>query len=262
VAVNLEVRRPIIAGNWKMYKTVGEARKLALDVKNSAVNIGQHIDVVICPPFGALFAVGEVLKGGSVKLGAQNCFWEKEGAFTGELSPVMLKDLGCQYVIVGHSERRSHFRETDEWVARKAGALLQQGISPIVCVGEKLEEREAGTTKDVIRGQLLGSLRGIDADEILRTVIAYEPVWAIGTGRTASPDQAQEVHAFVRNILIDLHGLEVALRVRIQYGGSVKPENTAMLMAQADIDGALVGGASLEASSFAKILSYRTGGDE
>lgn len=260
--MNLTVRRPIIAGNWKMHKTVAEARKLGLDVKNAAVNIAQRVDVVVCPPSSALLAVAEVLKGSDIKLGAQNCFWEDMGAYTGEISPVMLKDLGCAYVIVGHSERRTNFGETDQSVARKATALLRHGLSPIVCVGERLEERDSGKTKDVVRGQVLGSLAGIDAEGMLDTVVAYEPVWAIGTGRTATPDQAQEVHAFIRNILIDIHGLEVALRVRIQYGGSVKPENIAVLMAQADIDGALVGGASLEASSFARILSYRTGGDK
>jgi triosephosphate isomerase len=259
--MNTEVRKSIIAGNWKMHKTVAEARKLALDVKNSTLNIAGGIDTVLCPPFGALAAVGEVLQGSDVKLGAQNCHWEEKGAFTGEMSPVMLKDLGCAYVIVGHSERRTLFGETDDWVAKKARALLDHGLLPIICVGENLEEREAGTTKDVVRGQLLGSLRGISGEEMLKTVVAYEPIWAIGTGKTATPDQAQEVHAFVRGILIDLHGLEVALRIRIQYGGSVKPDNTAALMAQADIDGALVGGASLDAASFAKILSYRTGGD-
>ncbi|MFH1312770.1 MAG: triose-phosphate isomerase [Candidatus Eisenbacteria bacterium] len=256
------MRKPIIAGNWKMHKTVAEARKLALDVKNSTLNIAREIDTVLCPPFGALAAVGEVLKGSDVKLGAQNCHWEDKGAFTGEMSTVMLKDIGCDYVIVGHSERRTHFGETDDWVAKKAKALHDHGLLPIICIGENLEEREAGTTKDVVRGQLLGSLRGISGEEMLRTVVAYEPIWAIGTGKTATPEQAQEVHAFVRNILIDLHGLEVALRIRIQYGGSVKPDNTVALMAQADIDGALVGGASLDAAIFTRILSYKTGGDE
>ena len=260
--MNLKVRTPIIAGNWKMNTSVTEGRKLALDVRNAAVNIAQEIDVVVCPPFSALSAVGEVLKGSNVKLGAQNCFWEDQGAYTGEISPPMLKDLGCDYVIVGHSERRIHFGETDQSVARKAKAVHRHELSPIVCVGESLEEREAGATKDVIRGQVLGSLDGIDAEAMLKTVVAYEPVWAIGTGKTATPEQAEEVHAFIRNILIDIHGLEVALRIRIQYGGSVKPDNIGMLMAQGDIDGALVGGASLEASSFAKILSYRTGGDK
>jgi triosephosphate isomerase len=260
--MNTEERKPIIAGNWKMHKTVQEARKLALGVKNATVNVAGGIDVVLCPPFGALLAVGEVLRGSDVKLGAQNCFWEDKGAFTGEMSPDMLRDLGCSYVIVGHSERRTHFAEMDDWVARKAKAALKHGLSPIVCVGENLEEREAGTTKDVVRGQLLGSLRGIESSEMLSTVVAYEPIWAIGTGKTATPDQAQEVHAFIRNILIDLHGLEVALKVRIQYGGSVKHDNIVTLMAQADIDGALVGGASLEVESFQKIVYYRTGGDK
>ena len=255
-------RKPIIAGNWKMHKTVQEARKLAVDVKNTTVNLAGEIDVAVCPPFGALLAVGEMLRDSNVKLGAQNCFWEDRGAFTGEISPGMLKDLGCTYVIVGHSERRTYFAETDDWVARKAEAVLRHGLSPIVCVGENLEEREAGTTKDVVRGQLLGSLRGIEKGEMLSTVVAYEPIWAIGTGKTATPDEAQEVHAFIRNILIDLHGLEVALKVRIQYGGSVKPDNIGALMAQADIDGALVGGASLEAASFQKIISFRTEGDK
>lgn len=257
-----ETRRPIIAGNWKMYKTTGEARKLALDIRNASVNLTADLDIVLCPAFGSLAAVGEILKGSRVGLGAQNCFWEQEGAFTGEISPAMLADLGCKYAIVGHSERRTYFGETDEGVSRKAKALLATGVSPIVCVGERLEEREAGTTRDVVRGQVLGSLRGLSADEMLSSVIAYEPVWAIGTGKTATPAQAQEVHAFIRNVLIDLHGLEVALRVRIQYGGSVKGDNINALMAQADIDGALVGGASLEASSFVKIVSYRMGGDK
>jgi triosephosphate isomerase len=257
-----KARRPIIAGNWKMHKLVSQARKLALDIKNGTVNVTERIEVVLCPPFGSLYVVGEVLRGSKVKLGAQNCFWEDEGAFTGEMAPAMLKDLGCQYAIVGHSERRSHFGETDQWVSQKAKALLRHGVSPIVCVGERLEEREAGSTNDVVRGQVLGSLRGVDDQEMLRTVLAYEPIWAIGTGKTATPDQAQEVHAFIRNILIDLYGLEVALKTRIQYGGSVKPDNTAALMAQPDIDGALVGGASLEASSFVKIVSYDTKGDD
>jgi triosephosphate isomerase len=202
-----------------------------------------------------------VLRESKVCLGAQNCYWEEKGAFTGEMSPVMLKDMGCCYTIVGHSERRNVFGEPDEWVAKKAAALLGQNISPIVCVGEKLEEREAGTTKDVVRAQVLGSLRGIESEQMLKTVVAYEPIWAIGTGKTATPDEAQEVHAFIRNVLIDLHGLEVALRVRIQYGGSVKPNNIASLMVQPDIDGALVGGASLEAASFAEIVAFRSGGN-
>jgi triosephosphate isomerase len=259
--VNLEARKPIIAGNWKMHKTVDEARKLALEVKNSTINLADEVDVVLCPPFVSLPAVGEVIRGSRVGLGAQNCHWEDKGAFTGEISPVMLKGLGCSYTIVGHSERRGYFGESDEGVARKAKALLAHNISPIVCVGEKLGEREAGTTKDVVRGQILGSLRDIEAEDMLRTIVAYEPIWAIGTGKTATPEQAQDVHAFIRNILIDLFGLEVALKVRIQYGGSVKPTNAGDLMGQPDIDGALVGGASLEAASFAQIVGFKSKGD-
>ncbi len=253
-------RKPIIAGNWKMNKTVAEARKLALDIKNGTLSESSDVEVLICPPFGSLYPVAEVIKGSAVRLGAQNCYWEKKGAFTGEMSPAMLKDLGCAYTIVGHSERRSYFRETDRWVSKKARALLDADIWPIICVGEVLEDREAGRTNDVVRGQVLGSLDGLGAEDILRTVLAYEPVWAIGTGKTATPEQAQEAHAFIRNILIDLYGLEVALRVRIQYGGSVKPENVTALMGQPDIDGALVGGASLEAASFLKLVAFKSGG--
>jgi triosephosphate isomerase len=254
------VRKPVVGGNWKMHKTVTEARGLALELKHALVNVGDRVDVVICPPFVALPAVGEVLKDTRINLGGQNCHWEEQGAFTGETSVGMLRDLGCTYCIVGHSERRHKFGETDEWVCLKVHALHQHGLIPIVCVGETLEQRESGSTKDIVRAQILGSLRDVDTEQMLKTVIAYEPVWAIGTGKTATPDQAQEVHAFIRNILIDVYGLEVALRVRIQYGGSVKPENIAELMAQADIDGALVGGASLQASSFAGIVSFDTGG--
>jgi triosephosphate isomerase len=243
-----------------MNKTVAEARKLALDIKNGTLNQSDEVEVLICPPFGSLYAVNEVLKGTGVRLGAQNCHWEASGAFTGEMSPLMIKELGCYYTIVGHSERRSYFGETDKWVSRKARALLDTGLCPIVCVGEVLEDRESGRTNDVVRGQLLGSLDGLSSEDMLQVVLAYEPVWAIGTGKTATPEQAQEVHAFIRNILIDLHGLEVALRVRIQYGGSVKPDNVTALMGQPDIDGALVGGASLEAASFLKLVSFKTGG--
>ncbi len=258
--MGLEVRKPIMAGNWKMNKTVAESRKLALEIRNGTLNQSDEVEVLICPPFGSLYPVSEVLRGSAVKLGAQNCYWQEKGAFTGEISPPMLKELGCDYTIVGHSERRSYFCETDEWVSRKARALLDVGISPIICVGEVLEDWEAGRTNDVVRGQVLASLDHLAAEDILQVVMAYEPVWAIGTGKTATPEQAQEVHAFMRNILIDLYGLEVALRVRIQYGGSVKPENVTALMGQPDIDGALVGGASLEAASFLNLVSYKTGG--
>jgi triosephosphate isomerase len=251
-------RKPLIAGNWKMHKTLGEARKLALDVKHSTLN-HEDVEILVCPPFGALLAVGEVVGGSHVRLGAQNCHWEREGPFTGEVSPPMLKDLGCEYAIVGHSERRHLFEEPDEWIAKKAAALLSGGLMPVVCVGETLEEREAGRTRDRVRDQILGSLRGIASNTMLRVVIAYEPVWAIGTGKTATPEQAEEVHAFIRNIVIDLHGLEVALATRILYGGSVKPGNISELMAQEDIDGALVGGASLSAETFAQIVGFSRG---
>jgi len=206
------VRKPIVGGNWKMHKTVAEARSLALETKHALVNVADRVDVVLCPPFGALAAVGDILKDGKVVLGAQNCHWEDKGAFTGEVSVPMLRDLGCRYCIVGHSERRHKFGEPDQWVCRKANALHLHGLTPIVCVGETLEERESGSTKDVVRGQILGSLKGLSSEQMLKTVIAYEPVWAIGTGKTATPAEAEEVHAFIRNVLIDVYGLEVALR--------------------------------------------------
>lgn len=257
--MNRELRRPIIAGNWKMYKSVAEARTLALGVRNACGGHADRTEIVLCPSFTSLAAVGDIIRGSKIKLGAQNCFWADQGAYTGEISPRMLKEVGCEYVIVGHSERRTYFGESDEGVSKKAKALIAEGLTPIVCVGERLEEREAGATKDVVRGQVLGSLRDLDGEEMLKVVLAYEPVWAIGTGKTATPGEAQEVHAFVRGILIDVHGLEIALRVRIQYGGSVKTDNIGALMAQPDIDGALVGGASLEVASFAGILGYKIG---
>jgi len=258
--LDLGVRKPVIAGNWKMNKTIDEARSLAIAVKNKTLGLTGGVEVVLCPPFTALAAVADVLKGSEVGLGGQNLYWVEKGAYTGEISASMLVDAGCRYVILGHSERRRYFGETDEDVSKKAAAARAAGLSPFVCVGESLEERESGTMKDVIRKQVLGSLRGTGEEDVLHVVLAYEPLWAIGTGRTATPEQAQEVHAFIRNILIDLYGLEVALRVRIQYGGSVKPENIRALMAQPDIDGALVGGASLDADSFTRIVDYK-GGD-
>jgi triosephosphate isomerase len=258
--VNLEVRKPVIAGNWKMNKTIGEARSLAIEVKNKTLNMAGDVDVILFPAFTALAAVADVLKGSKVGLGGQNLHWEEKGAFTGEISAGMLLDAGCEYVIIGHSERRKYFSETDETVSRKAHAALAAGLKPVICVGETLEEREAGGARDVVRGQVMGSLRGISEENILRAIVAYEPVWAIGTGKTATPAQAQEMHAFIRNILIDLYGLDVALRVRMQYGGSVKPDNIADLMAETDIDGALVGGASLEAAGFARIVGFKGGG--
>ncbi|MEI8064602.1 MAG: triose-phosphate isomerase, partial [Verrucomicrobiota bacterium] len=211
-------------------------------------------EIVVCPPFTALAAVAGALAGSNIQLGAQNVHWEKDGAFTGEIAPAMLKDLCVRYAVVGHSERRQFFGETDAGVNKRAKAALANGLRPIVCVGEMLAEREAGKMETVVAGQVRGSLAGFDKNQILETVIAYEPVWAIGTGKTASPAQAQEVHALIRRLLGELFGTDVAGKVRIQYGGSVKPDNAKELLSQVDIDGALVGGASLKAGDFAAIV--------
>jgi triosephosphate isomerase len=254
------VRRPLLAGNWKMYKTVAEGVSLALEIRAGLVLPLQDRDVLVAPPFTALAAVGEALHGSNVLLGAQNAHWEREGAFTGEISPVMLKDLGCAYVILGHSERRHIFGESDETVARKTRAAVDNGLTPILCVGETLPERESNRTLEVVERQLERALRSLSADEVSRAVVAYEPVWAIGTGRTATPAQAQEVHAFVRKRITTTHGEPAAAAVRILYGGSVKPDNVDGLMAQPDVDGALVGGTSLKAESFLRIVYYKEEG--
>jgi len=246
------VRRPIVAANWKMYKTVREAEAFvaAFLPRVAAVH---DVEIVLAPPFTALAAVGAKLAGGAVLLAAQNVNPEKQGAFTGEISPAMLAELGCRYGIVGHSERRALYGEDDALVARKAEALLAHGIRPIVCVGETLEQREQGRGSAVVSAQLAGSLARVPAERADELVVAYEPVWAIGTGRTATPELAQEVHAVIRRQLRARFG-SGADRIRIQYGGSVKPDNAARLLAQPDIDGALVGGASLDAESFARIV--------
>ncbi|OQA24333.1 MAG: Bifunctional PGK [Verrucomicrobia bacterium ADurb.Bin345] len=247
------MRKPIVAGNWKLNKTVAEAVNLIEAIKEKAADI-QGVDIVVCPPFTALQAAKAALAGSSVDLGAQNMHWEKSGAFTGEVSAEMLREVGCHYVILGHSERRQYFKETDEQVNRKAKAALAGGLRPIVCVGELLEERESGRTEAVVSAQVRGSLAGLSASDLLKTVVAYEPVWAIGTGRTATPAQAQEVHALIRSLLKELADEHVAQSVRIQYGGSVKPSNAKELFGQKDIDGGLIGGASLEAGSFLDIV--------
>jgi triosephosphate isomerase len=246
------VRRPIFAANWKMHKTVGEAVAFA-DRFLPLLAGARQAEVILAPPFTALGAVAARIAGSALLLAAQNCHAEPKGAFTGEISVPMLADLGCRYAIIGHSERRALFGETDEGVARKAQALLAQGIRPIVCIGETLAEREAGQTFGVLERQLAGSLAGIPAARAAEVVIAYEPVWAIGTGRTATPETAQEAHAFVRERLHKQLGA-AAEAMRIQYGGSVKAENAATLMAMPDIDGALVGGASLDPEEFARIV--------
>jgi len=248
------MRRPILAANWKMYKTVGEAvafveRFLPL------VEALDSVDVVLAPPFTALERVARALAGSAVKLAAQDVAEHEEGAYTGEVAPRMLADIGCAYTIVGHSERRALYGETDASVARKAERLLAHDIRPIVCVGESLAEREAGRTFDVVGAQLDGSLATIPKARAAEVVIAYEPVWAIGTGKTATPQIAQSVHAFVRERLLKRFG-DAGTEMRIQYGGSVKPDNVFGLMAELDIDGALVGGASLDPESFAKIVRF------
>ena len=248
------MRVPLMAGNWKMHKTQAEATALVEGLKPHAAAVKDQ-ETVVCPPFTALAAVVRAAAGSPIGVGAQNLHWEKEGAFTGEVSAPMLAELGCRYVIVGHSERRQHFGETDEIVQRKARAAVTVGLRPIVCIGESLRERDAGTTFDVLEAQVKGSLHGLSGDSGL--VVAYEPVWAIGTGRTAPPAQAQEAHAFVRKLLEGLLSPAAAAATRILYGGSVKPDNVRDLMAQPDLDGALVGGASLDPNSFGKIVRFR-----
>ena len=237
-----------------MYKTVPEAVALSAELRAGITR--SDVDVVLGPPFTSLQAVAAAVKGTTIGVAAQNMCPENEGAFTGEVSPLMLKDAGCSHVILGHSERRQIFGETDEGVAKKTEAAFRHGLAPIVCVGETLAERESDRTNEVVERQTERALRGLSADQVAALVIAYEPVWAIGTGRTATPAQAQEVHAFIRGLLTRSHGEPAAQAVRILYGGSVKPDNIGALMAQADVDGALVGGASLTAASFLKIVDF------
>lgn len=248
-------RRPIIAGNWKMHGDAGWAASLAREVLQRAGR-ARHCDVVVLPAFPLIPIVARVLEGSAIAFGAQDVSPEEEGAFTGDVSARMLKSIGCTHVVVGHSERREYHLEGDEVVRRKVVRALSEGLIPIMCVGEKLAEREAGKTLERIEVQVKTGLSGLDASKAERVVIAYEPVWAIGTGRTASPAQAQEVQEFIRGLLRGLYGYEVAEKVRILYGGSVKPDNIRALMACPDVDGALVGGASLDAEAFAKIVFY------
>jgi len=249
------MRKIIIAGNWKLFKTISEGIELANGLKRELFNISaDDIDIVICPVFTALSEVGEVVSNSNIYLGAQDAYWQDEGAFTGEVSAKLLKDVGCSYVILGHSERRQFFSETNDTVNKKIKAVLAHGLTPIVCVGEMLAEREAGNTFKVLEDHVVNGLKGFSAEEAQKLVIAYEPVWAIGTGKTATPAQAQEAHKFIRGVLEKLYNKEVAASMRIQYGGSVKPDNTEELMRQPDVDGALVGGASLKVDSFAQIV--------
>jgi triosephosphate isomerase len=246
-------RTKFVCGNWKSYKTTGEARELVRALAPLLSQLGGRVQVAVAPPFTALAAVAEAVRGTAIELAAQNVHWESQGAFTGEIGPPMLADLGVRHVIVGHSERRQLFGETDAGVRKKAAAVLQAGMLPIVCVGETLAEREAGRTLEVVSRQVRAALDGLAAADLQRLTIAYEPVWAIGTGKTATTAQAQEVHAAIRSLLGGM-GQGVADSVRIQYGGSVKPDNAAELMAQPDVDGALVGGASLKSADFSQIV--------
>jgi len=249
------MRKAIIAGNWKMNKTVVEALELVKDLRFKLEGVSD-VEVVVCPPFLAVYPVYQFLKGSNIKIGAQNCYFEKKGAFTGEVSPSMLKEAGCTYVILGHSERRQYFKETNEFINKKVKAVLAEGLLPIICVGETLEEREKNIWNEVIKTQVTGCLSGFTKEEVSKMVLAYEPVWAIGTGKVASKEQAQEVHKFIRGLVEKLYDKPVAEAVRIQYGGSVKPDNVSILMGGPAIDGALVGGAALEAESFVKLVKF------
>ncbi len=245
---------PLLVGNWKMNKTIAEAKELAQDLKEKLKG-SKGREVVICPPFTALACVSEIIRNSNIKLGAQNMHYELKGAYTGEISPEFLLEIGCQYVLIGHSERREYFKEDDTFLNKKINTALKTGLSPIFCVGEKLSQREEGKTFSVIEGQIRTGLAGIK-DGVERLTIAYEPVWAIGTGRNASPEQAAEVHNFIRKLTKEIYGEEIAQNLRIIYGGSVTPENIDGLMAKEEIEGVLVGGASLRAESFLRIINY------
>jgi len=250
------MRKPIIAGNWKMNHNLQEALELAKKLKASIGNI-EHVKVIIAPPAIYLYPLSLEFKDSTIELAAQNLHWEEKGAFTGEISGNMIKEVGGTYVIIGHSERRQYFGETDNIVNKKTIRALISGLSPIVCVGESLEEREKGETFKRIKTQISEGLKGLAKDEISKIIIAYEPVWAIGTGKTATPNQAEEVHKYIRNLIQDIFSYNIAISIPILYGGSVKPDNIDTLMAQNDIDGALVGGASLKADSFIKIVNFK-----
>ena len=249
------MRTPVIAGNWKLFKTISEAIGMVDDLKPLVAGT-EGVEIIVAPVFTALSRVADKLAGSNILLAAQNCYWEEEGAFTGEVAPGMLKDAGASHVIIGHSERRQYFGETDATVNKKVKTAINAGLTAIVCVGETLAERETDKTFVIIETQLCGGLEGLAQEDFSKVVVAYEPVWAIGTGKTANDAQAQEVHAFIRSLMARCFGQESAAGMRILYGGSVKPDNIKGLMAQPDIDGALVGGASLKAASFAAIANF------
>src|SRR3989440_5510434 len=248
-----KARKLIVAGNWKMNKTVAEALDLISDLKIELANI-KEVDIIVCPPFTALGGVSKAILDSNIRLGAQNMSEHNVGAYTGEIAAVMLKEFSVRYVILGHSERRQYQKESDELISKKAAAAHAASLKPIVCVGEKLQEREAGETEKVLERQVRGSLAGLSKERMAETILAYEPVWAIGTGKTATTEQAQQAHAFIRRTLGQISDEATADKIRIQYGGSVKPDNARILMTQPDIDGALVGGASLDPRSFAQIV--------
>lgn len=249
------MRKPVIAGNWKMYKTIAEAVEFVTKLRPLVAN-ATHCEVVVAPPFTALRAVAEAVKGSNIAVAAQDVHWDKEGAHTGDVSPAMLVEAGCTHVIIGHSERRQDHHESEESVNRKVKAALAAGLAPIVCVGELLAERESGKTQQVLERQVLGGFAGLTPQDFSRIIVAYEPVWAIGTGRTATPEMAAESHGFIRGLVRRQFGEALAAQVRILYGGSVKPDNVGGLMAQAEIDGALVGGASLKVDSFTALVNF------
>lgn len=248
------MRNKVIAGNWKMNNNLEESEKLINGLKNLLQNENPNCDVIICPPFISLAEASNLIKDSVIKLGAQNMYFEENGAYTGEISASMLKSTGCEYVILGHSERRTIFGESDEVINKKIKKALSAGLKPIFCVGELLEQRENGTTNSVIKNQIIKGLEGISAEDMKNVIVAYEPVWAIGTGKTATPVQAEEVHKFIRSLIKTNFSDEVADNLVIQYGGSVKPDNAKELLSQKDIDGALVGGACLKADSFMGII--------
>ena len=248
------MRTKIIAGNWKMYKDINESAELLNALISKLAVLPNGVKAIVCPPFTSLALAKELLKGSPIALGAQNMYPEDEGAFTAEISPKMLKSAGCQYVILGHSERRQYFQESDDFINKKVKKAIAAGLIPIICVGESLQEREKNITNLVVTTQITGCVQGIPASDIENSIIAYEPVWAIGTGKVATPQQAQDVHKLIRELLAKLYSSSMAEKVVIQYGGSVKPDNAKELLHQPDIDGALVGGACLKADSFAAIV--------
>ena len=250
------MRVPVIAGNWKMHKTLAEARELSRAIREGT-SATRHCQIALAPPYTALSTVADVIRGTPLILAAQDVFWEEFGAYTGAISLSMLEDLGCGMVIIGHSERRQYFGETDETVNRRLHAVMKSSLNPIVCIGETLAQREAGIYHEIVYQQLASGLHGLTHPDLLRIILAYEPVWAIGTGRTASPEIAQEVHGAMRAWLAEKYGEETARQIRILYGGSIKPGNISDLMRQPDIDGGLVGGACLEAESFLRIIHYQ-----